>query len=232
MRLNCPDCKKDIKAADINLEKMMAKCSHCHSLFKFDEKIDLGRPVRPEIFLPKGMDVFELRSEIEIQITWRDTLNSFLVFFTIVWNAFVLPAAVFAIISLRPMIVLGLSFHLLVGISLLYYLLTTLYNTTFITADSRHLRIEHRPLKLPFYPNQDIPVYDIDQIYVNKYVKSKTNGRPDYAFAVEAILKNKEHVRIVKGIQYPDQALYIEQEVERFLEINDRPVTEEWDGIK
>ncbi len=230
MHLNCPDCKQDINASDIHLEKTIAKCSECHSVFKFDEELDLAVPVRPEIFLPKGMDIFELRSEVEIQITWRDTLKSFPLLFTIIWNAMVLPAAIFAIITARPMIILGLSFHLLVGIASLYYLLTTLYNTTFITADSRHLRIEHRPLILPFYPNQDIPVYEIDQIYVKKYVKSHTNGRPDYVFAVEAILIDKSHVRIVKGIQHSDQALYIEQEIERFLAIKDRPVKEEWEG--
>ena len=176
------------------------------------------------------MEILKLRSELEIQVSWRDTLNSFLVFFAIFWNIIVLPFAILAILSGNLLMLLGLSIHLFVGIGLIYYIVTAIFNTTFITADSRHLRIEHRPLRIPFYPNNDFPVMDIDQIYVDKYVKSTTNGKPDYAYSVEAILKNKNHVRLVKGLQYPDQALYIEQEVERFLEIKDRPVDEEWQG--
>jgi len=230
MHLNCPDCQEHIQAENMNLVKTIAKCKHCDSIFNFEERLDLEVPVRPEIFLPRGMEVLKLRSELEIQISWRDTLSTFLVVFAIFWNAIVLPFAAFAIISGELIMLLFLSAHLAVGLGLLYYIITTILNTTFVTVDSRHLFIEHRPLRFPFYPNRDIPVDDIDQIYVDKYVKSTTNGRPDYAFAVEAILKNKEHVRIVKGIQHPDQALYIEQEVEHFLQIPDRPVAEEWEG--
>ncbi|MEM8906516.1 MAG: hypothetical protein AAGD05_01615 [Bacteroidota bacterium] len=231
MQLQCPQCNHAIQSDDVHLASQTAKCSNCHAIFNFSTALETETvPMRPEIFLPKGMEILKLRSELELQISWRDTLNSFLVFFTIVWNIFVLPFAIFAILSGELMILLGLSLHLAVGIGLLYYIITAVFNTTFVTVDHHHLHIEHRPLKVPFYPNQDFPVMDIDQIYVNKYVKSKTNGRPDYAFSVEAILKNKRHVRLVRGLQHPDQALYVEQEIERFLQIKDRPVTEEWKG--
>ncbi len=230
MQLQCPQCNHEIASADIHLENLVAKCQECNSVFKFEEKLLEEHPTRPEIFLPKGMDILKLRSELEIQVEWRDTLNTFLVIFAIFWNIIVLPFAIFAIISGELVMLLGLSLHLAVGIGLLYYIITAIFNTTFITADAYHLRIEHRPLKVPFYPHQDFPVGEIEQMYVNKYIKSKTNGNPDYAYAVEAILKNKSHIRLVKGLQYPDQALYIEQEVERFLNIKDLPVEEEWKG--
>jgi len=231
MQLECPNCQTSILSEDINLEKLVAKCSNCHAVFAFEEKLTTERTLhRPEVFLPKGMEILKLRSELEIQVSWRSILQTGLVFFTIFWNIIVLPFAIFAIISGELIMLLGLSLHLAVGIGLLYYIITAVFNTTFITADSRHLHIEHRPLKVPFYPDQDYLVMDIEQIYVDKYVRSRTNGRPDYAFSVQAILKDKRHVRLVKGLQFPDQALYIEQEVEHFLGIKDRPVEEEWEG--
>ncbi|MEM9822337.1 MAG: hypothetical protein AAF985_14740 [Bacteroidota bacterium] len=231
MQLECPNCQSTIHSEDINLEKLIAKCHDCHAVFAFEEKLNMERAFRrPEIFLPKGMEILKLRSELEIQVSWRSSLQTGLVFFTIFWNIIVLPFAIFAILSGQIVMLLGLSLHLLVGIGMLYYIITTIFNTTFITASPRRLHIEHRPLRVPFYPDRDIEVMDIEQIYVDKYKRSETNGRPDYAYSVEAILKNQQHVRLVKGLQYPDQALYIEQEVERFLEIKDRPVTEEWEG--
>ncbi len=230
MQLQCPQCNSDIHSDDIHLEKMAAKCKDCHSVFKFEKELLVEHPMRPEVFLPKGMEILKLRSELELQVSWRSVLQTGLVFFAIFWNIIVLPFAIFAILSGQIIMILGLSLHLAVGIGLIYYIITAIFNTTFITVDNHRLHIEHRPLRVPFYPNQDFPAQEIDQIYVNKYVKSKTNGRPDYAYGVEAIMKDKNHVRLVGGLQYADQALYIEQEVESFLGIRDRPVEEEWKG--
>lgn len=232
-RLKCPECKAAIGSDDININKAIAKCSACDAVFSFEEDI-LTAPVfrRPEVYLPKGIEILTLKNELNIDISWRknNATTSFLLFFALVWNAIVLPFAAFAIMSGNFGTLLFLSVHLTVGIGLIYYLLATYLNTTFITVDDRHIKMEYRPLKMPFNPEIDVPVEEVRQLFVEKYTSSTSNGKPNYAFAVTMDLGRAKKIRLVKGIDNPEQALYIEQEVERFLNIKDQPVEGEWEG--
>jgi len=124
-----------------------------------------------------------------------------------------------------------LSLHLTVGIGLGYYTLALFFNTTHVNVDRYNLLIEHRPLRVLFFKNYDIPVSEIKQLYIEKYISSRTNGSPNYAYRVNLILDNQRTVRLINGLRHPDQALYIEQQIERFLEIEDRPVQEEWQSV-
>ena len=114
------------------------------------------------------------------------------------------------------------SLHLLIGISLIYYILSVMLNKTYVFASKREISIEHRPLRLPFYPNRNIHALDLDQLFVKKYTSSKTNGRPNYAFSVTARMKTGSEIQLVKGLRQPEQAAYVEQQIEKFLQIEDR----------
>lgn len=230
VQLDCPNCTTAIRYDDINIEKMVAKCSKCNSVFSFDKQITLPGRQKTEILLPDGVDALHLFSELDIRISWRKSLSGFFLFFTIFWNAIVLPMALFALASGAYEMLIFMSIHIFIGVSFLYYLIATLVNTTYIIVDDYNLTIEHRPLKVPFYPRRDIPASEIDQIFTDKYVAGKTNGRPNYAFAIQALLKNNEKVKLLKSLKHPDQALYVEQEIEKFLKIKDRPVENEYKG--
>lgn len=228
--LNCPSCKSPIRSEDINISSLVAKCSNCHTVFQFEQEI--AKPVRKrqEVIMPPGIEAYHLASELNIEISWRKSLSGFFVFFTIFWNAIVLPMALFAVLSGAYFMLLFMSIHLAIGIGFLYYILASLWNTTYITVDQFNLSIEHKPLKMPFYPNRYIPTHEFEQFYVEKYSSGKTNGRPVYAFGLFGIKKDKERIKLVKGLKYPKQALYLEQEIERFLKMPDHPVEEEWKG--
>ena len=49
---------------------------------------------------------------------------------------------------------------------------------------------------------------------------STTNGKSNYAFALYAIMKNGKKIKLIKGMNKETQ-LYLEQELERFLNIED-----------
>ena len=151
-------------------------------------------------------------------------------FFTVLWNGMLLPFVAGAIMSGELMMLLGISLHLIVGMSLLYYVMTILINTTYVTIDEKILSIEHRPLKLPFYGDTEVSSKDVDQVFVKKYESSRTNDVPNYAYSVNAILKDKDEIQLLKGLKHADQAQYIEQEIEFFLKIDDKPVPGEWKG--
>ena len=228
--LQCPNCGRSIAAKDVNIAKALAKCNHCDVVFNFEEQLKVPTFHKPEALLPSGMEVLRLRSALEIDIKWSKTNSTFLLIFTIFWNAIVIPMGLFALMAGDWAMLLILSVHLSIGIALLYYMLTVFLNTTYISVDSYNLSIEHRPLKLPFYSNQYIPIFEIEQLFVERYSSGKTNGRPMYAFALYAILKNKERIKLIKGLKVYQQALYLEQEIERFLKITDQAVEDEWKG--
>ena len=226
-QLKCPNCNSLVPAENVNISALMAKCGACHHVFNFSESSKEAYS-KPEVLMPPGVEMLALLSEISIEYRWRRNVNSFLVFFTIMWNIIVLPMALVMVLSGEVIGLLVMSAHLIVGISLIYYILTMFINKTYITVDRRELRVEHRPLKFPFYPNRVISVHDLKQIYFERYVASRTNNRPNYAFQVIAILHNEERINLLKGLKTQRQGRFIEQEIERFLNIEDQEVAEEW----
>ena len=229
MQLSCPHCHKRILSENVNLEKMAAKCSNCHHVFLFEDKLSQDTYKKPEVYLPPGIEAYSFLSELNIEIDWRQSRSGFLTFFTIFWNALLVPFIVVAITTGAYEMLLFMSIHLLIGIGLLYYTLTNFLNKTYIVVDRNNLHIEHKPLRLPFYPDRHISTSELDQLHIEKYVASTTNNRPNYAFAVVAkLLPEDKDLKIIKGLKTSNQAQYIEQEVERFLNIQDRPVEEEY----
>lgn len=231
-QLHCPACSAPIESEDINILKLVAKCRQCHTVFSFDGEFPATASAppysKPEILMPIGIEVLRLLSEVQIEVSWRKTSGSFFLLFTIIWNAIVLPMAVVMIVTGSLEMLLFLSLHLTVGLVFLYITLATMLNTTYITVSSRRLVIEHKPLRMPFYPGHDLSSYDIRQLHVVKYEQGKTNGRPVFAFALYLTLKSGLEVKLLKGLKTAEQAQYIEQEIERFLKISDEVVDGEY----
>ncbi len=228
LKLDCPSCSTPIKAENINIDNTLAKCEHCDTIFNFEKDIP-SRRLKPEVLLPSGMEVLKLRSELEIQYKWRKRKNDgFQSFFTIVWNAMLLPFALGAIMSGQLIILLFMSAHLIIGMKLLYDFIASIINTTYVTADENSLSIEHRPLRKLKKTNNDIPVDDIKQIFVEKYVSGRVNTKVLHAYSVNVVLKNNRKIRFIDGLKHPEQAQYIEQEIEWFLGIDDERVRGEF----
>ena len=233
MQLACPNCATSIQADNINIKDLVAKCHHCNNVFSFTPN-DLPAPVRnrPEIMLPTGFDAFNTLSALDVEISWRRTTKGlgFFVFFTLFWNGILSIFVVTALLTGAFEMLLFTSLHLLIGIGLLYYVISVLLNKTYVYVSQREISIEHRPLRMPFYPNRNLLATDLDQLYVKKYTNSKTNGRPNYAYSVVARMNTGSEVTLVKGLRMPEQATYLEQQIEKFLRIEDRAMEEEWRG--
>ena len=232
LQLSCPNCQAEIKAADINVANTLAKCAACNTVFDFAPILKRPMHKKQEILLPPGIEAYATNYELDIELNWRKSSKAlgFFLFFTLFWNGIVSIFVVTALLTGSFGMLAAISIHLLIGIGLLYYVLSVFFNTTYIVVNQRELSIEHRPLKSPFYPNRYIASREIDQIFVEKYVAGKTNGTPNYAFGVQAVLQGGKRVKLVKGLKNSDQALYVEQEIESFLSIQDEPVDEEWKG--
>jgi hypothetical protein len=249
--LSCDTCGRLILAEDVNLQNMVAKCRNCNAVFSFaPAQADLSKSSimetvqammkeanreegsilqRPKdgrkIEMPKGVITERDFGELRFIIPWRNTRRwGFFLLFTIVWNAILTPIVLVGIATGEWMVLLFTSIHIIIGVSFLMYTLGLMFNKTNIVVTSQGIDITNGPIPIPFNPNRFMAVRDIEQLFVEEYVPSKTNGRPDYTYAVTALTTSAERQRLVGGFSQSGHALYLEQEIETFLGIENRAV--------
>ncbi len=234
--LHCPACRHFIKGEDINIDKLIARCCNCDHVFNFDGVLtgDAFNPYkRPEMLIPNGLEVLRLYNELDVQINWFRNISrsglAFYIVFTLVWNLILLPFVLIAIFFGEWHMLLFSSLHILVGVGMLFRLLAIFINTSHLNVTRRWLNIRTSPIAWPFRRNRRIPVQDIRQLYVTQYEESRTNDRPNYAYALHAILKNGEKLKLIRGMNL-ETMRYLEHEIESFLRIENVPVKDEYKG--
>ncbi len=232
IHIHCKNCDEPIPTENINLNKTLAKCDHCNALFSFDDEIFFeNRRGRPEFIMPEGTEVLELLSSLEIELSWFKSMKrsniAFEVFFTVFWNFIVLTMLVAMLFAGGGIGILFLSVHLIVGLSLAYRLFSKFFNKTLIKISNRKINIEHAPFKLFMPKDTEIHSDDIAQLYVSEYFTgSSQNGKKLTSYGLYVILKSGKKIRIIKNCN-KETALYLEQEIERYLKIEDKPVSGE-----
>jgi len=227
--LTCPKCHHLISGDDINIEKTIAKCSHCHHVFGFSHDSKIGGWV-PELIPPDGIEVLKLRSELDLRLDWKKTTSkggkTFLLAFTFLWNLILLPFVLMILLSGSWGILMFMSLHLAVGLGLIWNMAAIYFNKTAINLSRHQMRIRTVPFRFPFSKSGKYPIADIQQFYVSKYTASTSNGVPNYAYALYAIMKNGDKVSMVRGMNRETQH-YIEQELENYLGITNIRVSGE-----
>ena len=233
--ITCIECSNTLDGKDININNSLAKCSNCNAVYKLDEDTFFSdsynyspRDGRPEMIMPEGTDVLTLSDSIDIRVDWLQShpkgALGFLTVFATIWNGALALFATQMIASGAYFNLLFLSIHLIVGLGLLAYISSVYLNYTDIIVTSDYINISHRPLKNPFVKEKHFRTEHIEQLYVVKYTKSTTNGRPNYAYSLNAKVKNKNApIVLLKGMNRETQ-LYLEQEIERYLNITDTNV--------
>lgn len=227
--LSCPKCNHFISGNDINIEKTIAKCSQCQQVFGFEHDSDSPK-LKPTLIIPDGIEVLKLKSELDLRLKWLDTTSNsgrwFLTLFAGLWNIFVLPFAIGAVVTGNWGILLFLSAHLSVGLGLLWHLGSLYFNRTSISITKRRIKIRTLPFRQFIWKDKEVDVDTIRQFYVSRYVQSTTNDNPNYAYALYAILNTGEKISLIRGMNRESQ-IYIEQEIENFLGIKNQRVPEE-----
>ncbi|TXB61497.1 hypothetical protein [Phaeodactylibacter luteus] len=226
--LRCPKCEQGIAPADINIHLLIAKCQACGNVFNFEQQYSAPGTAlqqipkeRAEISMPPGIEGYQLMNELNLRLTWRNRIHGFLAFFTVAWNLFLIPFILMIMASGDLEMLLFLSLHLLVGGSLIYWHIACLLNKTTLQITPQYILIEHGPIPVPFMRTQQISATAIRQLYVEEYVAGHTNGNPFYRFALKIRLASGQREQLLKNLRNADEGLYVEQQIERFLKIED-----------
>lgn len=223
-KVNCPSCSQNVGADQINLEKSLAKCGSCDVIFSIEEEVKSlseEKKIKQEHFRPEGIDLFHFKNDLEITLegqpsNWDISL----------WGLFFLIAGICVFMSINK------------GIALLYpflAIMATLYftfrminykkNRVYIDINNESLTVRHSPGS--FVKNQSFSAEDIDQVYLKQSITQATM-KGSYYMDLYVIVNGRDgqfHQRLF-GVSTLSKAKYLEQEIEKYLGIEDRKVPE------
>jgi hypothetical protein len=84
MEIYCNNCKSLIPAGNIDLNRQIAKCDYCNSVFNCkDELSKISNNRRDDIKLPDGIKIKKDISGLNIERRWITSKYIFLAFFTV-----------------------------------------------------------------------------------------------------------------------------------------------------
>lgn len=147
-----------------------------------------------------------------------------LAMFALAWNGFLACWFTIAIVTGQWSMAAFGTIHAVVGVGVGYAALRGILNRVEVSVSRGVLSVRHRPL--PWVAPRPLARDDIDQLFVREDKSLKVNGRPVTRFALMLRDRQKrEHQLCI--VEDPDQAGYLEREIEAAFRIEDRAITRE-----
>jgi hypothetical protein len=106
--------------------------------------------------------------------------------------------------------------HVCVGLFLIYATLAGLLNRTVIKVTSEFLTVRHGPVP-SFYGNRSMRIDELERLSCEEETDPETHGRI-YVYGVHGLTKGGSKVDLITELD-DAQALFIQQELERWLKI-------------
>lgn len=203
--LTCKSCRAPLDSRHIDRRNRLAQCPYCGTLADLSHLFpETSMPAaqqpaeRPPVPLPETITVERLPNGLRLTHKPQNKIT------LIIIGLFLL---------FFPLMLLFLP--------LLYYML----NKTTLVVQGGWLTIEYGPHPW-FNRHQRYPLSEIAQLYVKKKTSYSEHG-PNITYEVHALLTSHRDIKLVTNLTEPEQGLYIEQEIERYLGLRDHPVAGE-----
>ncbi len=217
-KVNCPSCETAIPSDNINIQDKIAKCGGCHAVFpldlSFQHKINellSARKPKQTILRPEGIDLYAYQNELEIAIGQP---TSFLdIFPWIFWPIFPIFFTVIFFTDGFPLSILLTTWML--GVFPVLNAINFSKHKIYMTMDDVYFNIQWRPKK--FVKDKRFLVRDIDQLYVRSI-----NGM--YQVLMVLNQENGQKEIPLMSVRSLAKAKYLEQEIEKYLKIEDREI--------
>lgn len=237
----CPSCGTALHADDMNLQSMAGKCRMCNALVDLRTAMSGAEP-QPyagtqsfapaearepiPVPLPAGVHVEAQGRDLVIVRRWFSWVYIFLLFFCVVWNGMLafFYSIMFAAGGGLSLLMLFPLLHVAAGVFITYLTIAGFVNRTTFRVERGHLSVRHGPL--PWRGNLDVPTESLEQLFCTEQVSRGRNGTT-IRYSVEAVLKDGKHLKLATALDAREQALYIEQAIEKHLGIADRRVRSE-----
>ncbi len=222
--LLCPACAAPIRQEDVHLAAGLATCHGCGAQMNLTTSFGLDEaPVqrRAPVALPKGMTFEQTLHGIQITRAWFTPAAFGLLLFCVLWDGFLVFWYVTVAQTGAPDIAILLPIvHVLIGVFLSYFAAASFVNRTRVMVERGVLNIRHAPL--PWPGPRGIATAQIRQLFCKRHVSRSKNGLR-ISWQLWSVSDTDTRHKLLSDLEL-DQALYLEQELERALGIQDRPV--------
>jgi len=174
-----------------------------------------------DIGLPSDLQFTRHGSGIEFSWRWFEWHVVFMTAFVIFWNGFLINWYSMWDPSKGLMMALFPLLHVGVGIGLTYWALAGWLNRTHVVVGQGRMSVRSGPL--PWLGNQDLDATALRQLYVQEKVNQGRNGTT-VKYELHALTRDGKNLLLVRTLKSREQAIYLEQEIEKALGIRDEPV--------
>lgn len=226
--LKCPSCASPLSADDFDSQHGFIKCGYCKALMTLpkaaERKSEGGSAFRErgEVPMPARVRLENTAHGMAILRRWFSPAILFLVFFCIAWDGFLVFWYSMAFAMNGPFIMKIFPIaHVAIGVWLTYFTIASLFNTTRIAAERGELVVKHGPV--PWAGAKRLNASEVDQLFCKEKVSRSKNGIR-YTYGVWTAMKDGSSAKIIAANLEMDQALFIEQQLEKALGIRDREV--------
>lgn len=235
----CRNCGAGLEADRIDTSLGMVTCSHCGGLHDIPRagigtdttpESTSGTPIprkqRSEVALPSRFKVRKGSGSMEVSWATGGLFPGLVLF-------------LMASATVHMAVSSGMYFLLIASAGLYYLAAAKALNKHRIRVDSAHLQVAQGPL--PWRGGRKLAASDIEQLYAtehtvriqdqnsdNEQQSNTTRVRKHYGLSANS--RKDGRVTILKGLHDPNQALWLEQELERLLGIADKHVTGSYTG--
>ncbi len=178
-----------------------------------------------EIGLPGKITLHHAGPDLIITRKWFGIKTLMLTAFVIFWDGFLIfwYRSAFQGFQGDDMLIFKLFplLHVGVGIWLTYFTLAGYVNKTFVRVNYEKISVRHKPL--PYLGHKTVQTRDVKQLYSKEKI-SRSSKNTSVTYEVHALTHGGKSIKLVPYMESSEQALFVEQEIERYLGIKDKPV--------
>ena len=216
--VKCPSCSNETPGVNINIIDKVGKCDHCNIIFSLEKEVaDIHTTtLKQEVIKPEGIDLFYFQDDLDITV--RQPLTG-VDLFSIIFIPLIAIGLTLAYVNVGLPLMWPLLFWFLSGWSLIN-LLSRNKHKIYLTIDDQNMEVKWRPKKL--MRDKIYPVHEIDQIYAKRF----PSGGSGLYMIVNGD-NGQKHVPLIRGLESLSKARFLEQEIEKHLQIKDREIPEE-----
>ncbi len=173
--------------------------------------------------LPDNMSVINHGSSIELIRNWhtRALLSNTLLLIAL------MTMAVIYLIVFSDTLMQKVLRSVVAMVILAMPLIIMWKNKTHILVQRGQVSVKHKPF--PYFGNRTIPSHSIKQVYVKQHSSSAPEDDSlncaqlkYFHYEIIIILKKNKELSLLKGLKDHQHALFIEEEIEKFLNIEDQ----------
>lgn len=220
MKVYCQSCGTKIKRGRINKRLRFVYCHSCKAVHSLDDLFPERHTHRRRKRVDPTPDIEIVESEEGLKVTkdWH-RLNLIFIGIALLFFTGGSSSIIESLSTLTIQSILGLLITVIPTMLLFYFGAACLLNKTILTVTSNKIVIRHTPVHTLFYRDRAITLGSITQLYTKRVW-----GEDSDTFDLYLIDGGNRHIKILENNRKKEPVLYIEQEIEKYLGIEDRDV--------